>query len=306
MHNDPEHIRQYKVRFTIGGCGQINVGILSRLGSVDERYRRCHTSMSTGHLHFRWNRRHARTITRCDSLLHRLSYADQFATDWFSPHHLYLPQVERRVVPTRQDYLHWSRSNTGGRSIIELSQQYHLSSISREDYNIRRFQEILSNASFHEQGEGVTSKWIDQVISCLSRWSLAHITGRSILGDILRALSSIGTWTYSSMYWTATSPNARTGRLRIQTLGGGNHPSCLGLDWNDLVTFITIAPIFSVRLQESPSEAELRVRKPSTNIQENDEEKRRVSGSIVNLVAMNQWCLLHLASFLFFHCHSHE
>jgi hypothetical protein len=44
-------------------------------------------------------------------------------------------------------------SNTGGTSIIELAQKYHLSSIKREDYNILEIQQVLSDASFNEQGK---------------------------------------------------------------------------------------------------------------------------------------------------------
>jgi hypothetical protein len=43
-------------------------------------------------------------------------------------------------------------SNAGGKSIIDLANQNHLSSIKRENYNILQFQQLLSNASFHENG----------------------------------------------------------------------------------------------------------------------------------------------------------
>jgi len=43
-------------------------------------------------------------------------------------------------------------SNAGGQSIIDLAIKNHLQSIKRENYNIRDFQQVLSNASFYEKG----------------------------------------------------------------------------------------------------------------------------------------------------------
>ena len=54
-------------------------------------------------------------------------------------------------------------SNTGGKSINELTVKNHQMSIKRENFDILQFQQLLSNASFHEHGR-MTLPRIDFII----------------------------------------------------------------------------------------------------------------------------------------------
>ncbi|CAF3960307.1 unnamed protein product, partial [Adineta steineri] len=115
MHNDTEHIIQYKNRLT---------------KDIEDKTRACQQAIFI--------------FDEIDHMPNQLLDVILYYIDFHTP-------TRSQPIDFRKTIFIFL-SNTGGASITELANKNHLSSIKREDYDISEFEKILSTTSYNEQG----------------------------------------------------------------------------------------------------------------------------------------------------------